>query len=181
MKIETKFDVNGLVVSKYHRGLDENESLSGVLCCFEVLDIKTTTCMAGTQVHYVCRAIYKHSRAKYINGERVLNTAFYPSGTSNGEYVTFREDELVAAPKEIVDLIGVKQEKTTSDINESFVKDIIDRAKRGLSRSDIFDISHKFKVSKKDCHKHILEAINRGMYVVPDMIPGDRFYQYDSK
>ena len=105
MKIETKFDVNNLVVSKYQRNVIASEK-NDSLCCLEVIEVKTGTCMAGTQVFYVCRPIHGITEKEFIDGKMVkkfvdFNMAF----TSSGEYCTCREDELVAAPDDVIDLV----------------------------------------------------------------------------
>lgn len=105
MKIETKFDINNLVVSKYQRNTiigkpDER------LCCFEIMDINTGTCMAGTLVYYVCRGVHGITGIDFIDGKKVETfTDFNVGSNSKGEYVTFREDELVEAPKGVIDLV----------------------------------------------------------------------------
>jgi hypothetical protein len=106
MKIETKFDINNLVVSKYQRNQITQKSKNDLLLCFEVIDIKTGTCMAGTQVFYVCRSIHGMTDTNYIEGKRVTTyTDFTAGSNSKGEYITFREDEIIEAPKEVIDLV----------------------------------------------------------------------------
>ena len=106
MKIETKFDVNNLVVSKYQRNPIGQKSKNDLLCCFEVIDIHTGTCMAGTQVFYDVRAIHGITETDYVDGKRVTTYKDFVAGsTSKGEYIRMREDELVEAPKEVIDLV----------------------------------------------------------------------------
>lgn len=105
MKIETKFNVNNLVVSKYQRNPPQ-KSRNNLLCCFEVIDINTGTCMAGTQIFYVCRSIHGMTDTEYVDGERVTTYRDFAVGSnSKGEYMTFREDEIIEAPKEVIDLV----------------------------------------------------------------------------
>ena len=106
MKIETKFDVNNLVVSKYQRNPIAAKSKNDLVCCFEVIDVNTGTCMAGTQVFYVCRSIHGIADTDYVDGKRVTTYKDFSIGTTpKGEYTTFREDELIGAPQEVIDLV----------------------------------------------------------------------------
>lgn len=106
MKIETKFDINNLVVHKFQRNPLETKSKTDLLCCFEVIDINTGTCMAGTQIFYDVRVIHGIKSTEYVDGEKKITWKdFSASSNSKGEYIRMREDELVAAPKELVDLI----------------------------------------------------------------------------
>ena len=106
MKIETKFDVNNLVISKYQRNPITQKSKNDLLCCFEVIDINTGTCMAGTQVFYVCRSIHGITNTDYVDGKRVTTYNDFAAGSNQkGEYITIREDEIIEAPKEVIDLV----------------------------------------------------------------------------
>lgn len=106
MKIETKFDINNLVVSKYQINPLGKKAENEVLCCFEVIDIHTGTCMAGTQVFYDVRAIHGITKTDYSSGKKVTTyTDFAIGSTSKGEYTRMREDELIEAPKEVIDLV----------------------------------------------------------------------------
>ena len=106
MKIETKFDVNNLVVSKYQRNPVAQKSKNDLLCCFEVIDITTGTCMAGTQVFYDLRSIHGMISTDYEDGKiKKTYKDFTPGSNPKGEYTRMREDELVEAPKEVIDLV----------------------------------------------------------------------------
>lgn len=106
MKIETKFDVNNLVVSKYQRNPIAQKSKHDLLCCFEVIDIHTGTCMAGTQVFYDLRTIHGMTETHYVDGNKVTKfTDFSVGSNSKGEYIRMREDELIEAPKEVIDMV----------------------------------------------------------------------------
>lgn len=106
MKIETKFDISNLLVSKYQRNPISIESKHDLLCCFEVIDINTQTCMGGTQIFYVCRSIHGMTETNYVDGKRETTYKDFTVGSnSKGEYSTFREDELIEAPKEVIDLV----------------------------------------------------------------------------
>lgn len=94
MNIELKFKVNDLIQHKY------NKQKMGVLQAYEVLQIQTETCYAGTQVFYMCRAIIlniekdytKDGTKKYWSLAHAIN-----SNHSQMAWDKFREDELVAA------------------------------------------------------------------------------------
>lgn len=106
MKIETKFDVNNLIVSKYQRNPAAKNPKVDPLVCFEIIDINTGTCMAGTQIFYVCRCIHGIITTDYVDNKKVTTYQDFITGaTTKGEYVTFREDEVVEAPKEVIDLV----------------------------------------------------------------------------
>lgn len=106
MEIKTKFNVNSLVTGKYQRQPLKEKGGMAFLMGFEVIDINTQTCMAGTQVFYVCRGIHGMAETKYEEDKKVTKfTDFSAGSTSRGEYVTFREDELIEASKEMIDMI----------------------------------------------------------------------------
>jgi len=106
MNIKTKFGVNDLLVGKYQRSPFAERSKSESLICFEVMDVNTQTCMAGTQVFYVCRPIHGLIKNEYVDGEFVVSFVNLAVGaTTRGEYGTFREDELVAASNEVIELV----------------------------------------------------------------------------
>jgi hypothetical protein len=109
MKIETKFDVNNLVVSKYQRNTLTKEAGVETVMCFEIIDITTGTCMAGTQVFYDVRAIHGIATTKYNSGEKSIAFHDFVVGySSKGEYIRLREDEIVLASQEIIDLVTNK-------------------------------------------------------------------------
>lgn len=106
MIIQTKFNVNDLIVSKYQRNPISQTSEIESVYCFEIIDINTGTCMAGTQVFYVCRSIHGILSIDYIDGKKVKSYKDFLIGSgAKGEYTTLREDEIVVAPKEVIDLV----------------------------------------------------------------------------
>lgn len=107
MKIETKFDVNNLVVSKYKRNPISAKSMYESVCCYEVIDIQTGTCMAGTQVFYDLRTIHGiMTETEYVDGKKVTKfTDFAIGSSSKSEYIRIREDELIEAPQDVIDMV----------------------------------------------------------------------------
>ena len=105
MEIKTKFNVNNLVISKYQKDPVKRNN-SELFCCYEVIDINTQTCMAGTQIFYIVRPIHGFITNEYKEGKRESKfTDFNIASYQNREYATIREDELVEASKEIIDLV----------------------------------------------------------------------------
>ena len=42
----------------------------------------------------------------YVDGKRITTYKDFAAGSnSKGEYITFREDEIIEAPKEVIDLV----------------------------------------------------------------------------
>ncbi len=106
LQIKTKFSVNDLVISKYQKIRVGEKEKNISLCCFEIIEIHTVTCMAGTQVFYDVRAIHGLTHVDYIEGKREQKFVDFSIGSnSRGEYSKVREDEIVEAPKEITELI----------------------------------------------------------------------------
>ncbi len=101
MKIETKFDVNNLLVHKF-TPLD-NDKINAL----EVLEIRTNTCYAGTQNFYDCRAVVlKKHYNRYKTDEftwDVLHSAIHSD--RNMGMITYREDELIELPQEFIEII----------------------------------------------------------------------------
>ncbi len=110
LNIEVEFRVNELVVTKYSS--TEGNILNprdGAMLCLEVMEIRTETCYAGTQVFYVCRSIHGHTVTEYVDGERKVTYNDFQRGmNSRGEYNSYREDELKPASSEVVELITSK-------------------------------------------------------------------------
>lgn len=104
MKITTKFNVNELVLHKYNGG--RNKRIVG----YEILEIVSQSCYAGTQIFYLCRAII---------AEKILISPFdedkgfvwtIAHATSNDPsapmaWTRFREDELVTASLTDVEIL----------------------------------------------------------------------------
>lgn len=109
MTIETKFNVNDLVQYKYQR---PNKK---IICCFEVIEIKTQVCYAGAQVFYVCRPIHGHR--EYDHGKYEI-VDFGPGFSENREYAQFREDELKPCDQALVDLLTNEQKVQESDTTD---------------------------------------------------------------
>ncbi|MFA5431988.1 MAG: hypothetical protein WC319_03840 [Candidatus Paceibacterota bacterium] len=66
-------------------------------------------------------------------------------------------------------------------MNELFIIEIIDEAKKGVVQDRLYDIGRfNFCLSKKEVNKHIKEAISKGVYRVKDMenITNDYYYQF---
>lgn len=87
MNIETKYNVNDLVQHKYQKAFGAKRKSA-----FEVIEIVTNSCYAGSQVFYKCRMIHSVTEERLSDIYEIVD--FGPTGTSNGEYVEFREDEL---------------------------------------------------------------------------------------
>ena len=108
MEIKTKFDINNLVVSKYQRNPFENKETKIDLCCYEVMEIITETCIAGTQTFYRVRVLHGlHNRIKDFMKEELEDkfSDIRLVDMGNNMYVKMREDELVEAPKEVIDFV----------------------------------------------------------------------------
>lgn len=104
MKIETKFDINNLVQHKFNKctSLENGD----VVCAYEVMDITTNTCYAGTQIFYDLRPIHK---IFFTSGYADKKKTSIDIGTGytkfqNG-WIRYREDELIAAKQSDIDLI----------------------------------------------------------------------------
>jgi hypothetical protein len=103
MKIETKFDVNNFVVRKF----DTNEK--DTFRVLEVMEVISQTCYAGTQVFYLCRAMVankEYEKQWKQEGEYtwVIGHVLGKDENSTG-WRKYREDELIEAKQEHVDLI----------------------------------------------------------------------------
>lgn len=101
MEIKTKYAVNDLVKHKY-----QSIQLNGDDLCYEVLEIKTHTCYAGTQVFYDCRAIVKQIEKEPFSLE-VKPEGKYSIGfsiardTNSMGTEKFREDELIDCDEQL--------------------------------------------------------------------------------
>lgn len=103
MKIETKFEINNLVKRKFDSDYENSR------CCLEVMEIISQTCYAGTQVFYLCRSIILN---KQFEHEYKKEGAFkwvilhnVSQEENNLGWRKYREDELIEAPNEIIDII----------------------------------------------------------------------------
>lgn len=103
MKIETKFDVNNLVKRKF----DTNSK--NKMSALEVMEVITQTCYAGTQVFYLCKPVIAQKEFKDKWKEDGEFSWVIVHGISQEEnqpgWRKYREDELVEAPKEVIDII----------------------------------------------------------------------------
>lgn len=105
MEIKTQFDIHNLVQRKFDTG---SKSVTTLL---EVMDIKTETCIAGTQVFYATRpiSIVKEYNDKW-NDEKGFELRVM-HGFTNEKLNTltnlpiYREDELITAKQEYIDII----------------------------------------------------------------------------
>ena len=104
MKTETKFNIYDLVNRKYER--NAKNKLSGM----EIMEVFTQTCYAGTQVTYLCRALYCMKEFGHSYKEEGEFNWIIVHGTSKEEHTTgwkkYREDELVPAKKEFIDAVN---------------------------------------------------------------------------
>ena len=110
MEIKTAYSINDLVQHKYQR--DQNEKQ--VVCAFEVIEIQTVTCSAGTQNFYSCRGFVKTIKtdfAKDMEGisKKVIDIGF--ADRAETTYYKFRADELKPCAHELKDVIMNKPEK----------------------------------------------------------------------
>ena len=105
MQIETNHGVGDLIRHKFQKQEDDGRQA----LAYEILEVRTVTCYAGTQVFYECRGligIYKSDYAEGKNVKKLVNIAHDISlFTKDKEMQRFRGDEIVECPKEIADLI----------------------------------------------------------------------------
>jgi len=102
MELQTKFKVNDLVTSKYsnpHPAKKEKGTFDRFLC-FEVIEVKTVTCSAGTQTFYHLRAIHALQLDEHIT--------FFPEPDVSRR-LELREDELILVPEATRALLQPKQ------------------------------------------------------------------------
>lgn len=120
MEIKTKFDINNLVKHKFEMGIDSGLKTIPVL---EVMEVIAQKCYAGTQVFYLCKQIIvQKNRSVYdeLNSvtQKILNKAnelesvdkYYIHPTFGNDvndtgWKKYREDELVEAPQNEIDII----------------------------------------------------------------------------
>lgn len=108
MEITTKFNVNDLVQFKYNKRMNDGSGVlkDAIVLLFEVMDIQTQTCMAGTQVFYLCRGIHGITDSDFVDGKRVKKIVQFAIGSAkSSEYTSIREDELKPAEEELVALL----------------------------------------------------------------------------
>lgn len=94
MTTTTLFNIGELVQTKY----------SGTqVIFFEIIEINSVTCIAGTQHYYIVRAFVPKYDNLFSKEKKV--TSFDPAGRSNQEYSKYREDELIPASQLVHDTI----------------------------------------------------------------------------
>jgi hypothetical protein len=117
MEIKTAFGINDLVQFKYQRKPSSQKGIT--IPAYEVIEIQTVTCSAGTQNFYRCRPISVHYETVW--GEPTGEEGKLPPRTKilkdvgfarigDHDYVKFREDEIKPCPKEVADQIKEIQE-----------------------------------------------------------------------
>jgi len=77
MKITTKFDVGNIVQHKFNKNKTfnpEDELEKIFILKFQILEIITNSCYAGTQVSYKCRALVEY---KYMKEAKAENLPIY--------------------------------------------------------------------------------------------------------
>lgn len=103
MEIKTKFDVNNLVKRKF----DTNSK--NRMSALEVMEVIAQTCYAGTQVFYLCKPVIAEKEFKDKWKEDGEFSWVIAHGISQEEnqagWRKYREDELIEAPKEVIDII----------------------------------------------------------------------------
>lgn len=107
MEIKTKFNVNNLAKRKFDT---DSKNYREAL---EVMEIISQTCYAGTQVFYLCKPIVckkefnerwkEDGEFKWVVGHGVSQT------DDQTAWRKYREDELIEAPQELVDIILGKE------------------------------------------------------------------------
>lgn len=106
MKIESKFDVHSLVVYKFQKSVFDQKQKNDLLVCFEVMEVITHSCYSGTQIWYDLRPIHGIKSTDWVDKKEVIRwTDFVVGMPRDREYMRMREDEMIDAPKELVDLI----------------------------------------------------------------------------
>ena len=103
MKIETKFNVGDLVVSKYSRSSIAN----GSLLAYEVIEVLTQTCYKEAQVFYLCRSIHCVIDKEYGKPPVIVDMGIGSSQESHEPYFKMREDELKEAPAQVQEDVKV--------------------------------------------------------------------------
>lgn len=105
MQIQTAFAINELTQQKF----------TGVqsLLFFEVIEINTVTCSAGTQNYYICRVQHPDYDSMFSAKKKLIG--FNPGSKGDREYFKFREDELIPASQAVHDAIAKLKEPPTEE------------------------------------------------------------------
>jgi hypothetical protein len=99
MIVETKFNIGDLLKHKYSR------DTTGHISAVEVLDVKTHTCMAGTQVNYSCRAIQGRLKKSFLDDTSVGEWEVFFGVAPDDGIMSLREDELAVLPDNLKEVI----------------------------------------------------------------------------
>lgn len=100
MTIETKFKVGDLVHYKFYVPTKTQKKNADIVIAHEIIEIKSVTCMAGTQTFYQTRPIHA---IKLFDDEPAM---YLPGHMRDGaEYQSFREDELKECSDVVKNLI----------------------------------------------------------------------------
>lgn len=107
MTIEPKFKINDLVTHKFRRPPHGKKE---VFSFYEVIEIQSVTCSAGTQIFYDCRGFYYLNTDKWGTKDETSKLEIYDIGVSLRDdkhlaLFKFREDELVQLPKNEFDFV----------------------------------------------------------------------------
>lgn len=101
MTITSLYEMNQILIRKFTKNNNK-------LVAFEVLQIESSTCSAGTQIFYFCRPIIITKEP--FSKEEKWNVNF-GVGKTGGElgWEKLREDELLPAPANITDILSANQ------------------------------------------------------------------------
>ena len=102
MNIQSKFDINDILVQQFSR---KSQTYFQAL---QVLEVVTQSCYAGTQVFYFCRPIIGHREVELFKEKRDYVWRIDHGLSKNDHemgWQKYREDELLKAPQEILDII----------------------------------------------------------------------------
>ena len=102
MKIETKFNVNDLVLRKFDTKVDMT------IPALEIMEVIIQICYAGAQIFYLCRAVVaKQEKEGYGKDATTHWVVFHGVGKDDNTtgWRKYREDELVIADEETTNLI----------------------------------------------------------------------------
>lgn len=100
MIIKPKFNINDLIQHKFCRPNDDVKSF------YEIIDVQTITCCAGTQVFYHCRLHQLHFEKQFglmkKDKEPKLEAISHRvKSIPESQYTSLREDEVKACSKDI--------------------------------------------------------------------------------
>lgn len=105
MKLKSRFDIHSIVRRKF-----DNSDKIATLIVYQVMEIHSQTYYAGTQIFYLCRP----NILNYIDSSE--NKWIISHGTGKDDHnlgwKKYREDELVKASKEIIEVFYRSIQKT---------------------------------------------------------------------